>query len=101
MCVNDTSNGAVVDFVPPHAGLVTTGYQGPPVFYQWINTAVWARWDWCLADRNRKSDIIDISQCRNDSFYDKHSGIIGFGISVLSMKSDKLLQPFKESGKVR
>ena len=101
MCINGSSNGAVVDFVPPHTGKVITGYQGPPVFYQWLTNSAWARWNWCLADEKRDSGKIDYKQCSNDSFYDIHSGILGFGISVISLKTDVLLAPVKEAGRVK
>ena len=101
MCINGSSNGAVVDFFSPHAGKVITGYQGPPVFYQWLTNSAWARWNWCLADEKRDSGKIDYKQCSNDSFYDIHSGILGFGISVISLKTDVLLAPVKEAGRVK
>ena len=101
MCVNASSNGAVVDFVPPHSGNVVTGLAGPPVFYQWITKSVWARWNWCLADEKRVSLILNYSQCSNDSFYDVHSGIGMFGISVVSQSTDELLVPFKLVGRQR
>ncbi|KAJ7389340.1 hypothetical protein OS493_032197 [Desmophyllum pertusum] len=101
MCINGSSNGAIVDFVPPHTGKVVTGLAGPPVLYQWITKSVWARWNWCLADEKRVSGHLDYSQCSNDSFYDVHSGIVGFGISVASLESDNLLAPSKTAGRVR
>ena len=101
LCVNDSSNGAVVDFVPPHSGKVVTGLAGPPVLYQWITKSVWARWNWCLADEKRVSGFFNYSQCSNDSFYDVHSGIDRFGISVVSQGTDQLLKPFKLAGRQR
>ena len=52
MCVNGSSNGAMVDFMSPHTGVVTAGQKGPPLKITWINKAAWARWKWCLADRS-------------------------------------------------
>ena len=98
MCVKASSNGATVDYVPPHPGKVVTGLKGPPVFYQWITKSVWGRWKWCLADKRRGHAILNTSQCSNDSFYDIHSGISMFGISVISQENDKLLKPFKSVG---
>ena len=101
MCTNGSSNGAIVDYVPPHTGNVVTGLKGPPVLYQWITNSVWARWNWCLADEKRVSRLVNNSQCSNDSFYDVHSGVVGFGISVASLKTDNLLVPPKTAGRVR
>ena len=101
MCVNGSSNGAIVDFLPPHSGNVITGLAGPPVLYQWITKSVWARWNWCLADEKRVSGLLNNSQCTNDSFYDVHSGVVGFGISVASLETDNLLAPSKTAGRVR
>ncbi|KAJ7365984.1 hypothetical protein OS493_002726 [Desmophyllum pertusum] len=101
MCINASSNGAIVDFVPPHSGKVLTGMTGPPVLYQWITKSVWARWNWCLADEKRVSAVLNYSQCSNDSFYDVHSGIGMFGISVVSQSTDELLAPFKLAGRQR
>ena len=98
MCVNASSNGLTVDFVPPHLGKVVNGLKGPPVLYQWITKSVWARWKRCLADENRRHTILNSSQCRQDSFYDIHSGISMFGISVISQKNGKLLKPIKSVG---
>ena len=98
MCINASSNGATVDFVPPYSGKVITGYKGPPVFYQWITKSVWARWNWCLADETRVAAILNSSQCNNESFYDIHSGIGMFGISVMSQNTGQLLVPFKLVG---
>lgn len=98
MCINASSNGATVDFFPPHSGKVITGIKGPPVLYQWINKSVWARWNWCLADKKRLSTIVNSSQCSNESFYDIHSGIGMFSISVISSRTDQLLVPFKLAG---
>ena len=101
MCVNASSNGAVVDFVPPHAGKVITGLHGPPLLYQWMTKAVWARWNWCLSDEKRVSGLFNQTQCSNDSFFDVHSGIATFGISVVSLKTDNLLASPKKVGSVR
>ena len=103
MCTNASSNGAIVDFVPPHSGKVITGLKGPPVLYQWLTKSVWARWNWCLADEKRVtvSVILNSSHCTNDSFYDIHSGINMFGISVISQKTGQLLAPFKLVGMQR
>ena len=101
MCINSISTGAVVDYVPPHTGSVVTGLKGSPVLYQWITNSVWARWNWCLADEKRVSRLVNNSQCSNDSFYDVHSGVVGFGISVASLKTDNLLAPPKVAGPVR
>ena len=100
MCINASSNGATVDAVPPHSGKVITGFKGPPVLFQWITKSVWARWNWCFADEKRISGTLNISQCSNDSFYDVHSGIDMFGISVLSPKLE-LLAPYKLAGRQR
>ena len=101
MCVNGSSNGAVVDFVPPHVGSVITGYQGPPQYYQWLTTSAWARWNWCLADEARASADFHQKQCSNNSFYDIHTGIAGFRMSVLSLRDDAPLASMKEVGRVR
>ena len=101
MCINASSNGATVDSVPPHSGKVITGFKGPPVLFQWITKSVWARWNWCFADETRISGALNISQCSNDSFYDVHSGIDMFGISVMSQTSSELLAPFKLAGRQR
>ena len=101
MCTNGRSNGAIVDFVPPHAGKIITGLTGPPVLYQWITKAVWARWNWCSVDERGAPGILNKSQCSNDSFYDVHSGVANFGISVSSLMTDDLVAPFKMTGKVR
>ena len=101
MCTNGSSDGATVDFVPPHIGKVITGLTGPPVFYQWISSSVWARWNWCLSDERRVSGLLNRSQCSNDSFYDVHSGVVSFGISVASLATDELLASYKSAGRVR
>ncbi len=101
MCVNGSSNGAIVDSVPPHSGNVFTGLTGPPTLYQWITKSVWARWNWCLADEERSSTLLNYSQCNNDSFYDVHSGISMFAISVMSHSTNQLLAPFKLAGRQR
>ncbi|XP_015767122.1 PREDICTED: uncharacterized protein LOC107345883, partial [Acropora digitifera] len=94
MCTNGSSNGAIVDSVPPHTGKIVTGLNGPPLLFQWMTKSVSARWNWCAG-------IINISHCSNDSFYDVHSGIDSFGISVSSLKTDDLVVPFKTAGKVQ
>ena len=101
MCINGSSNGAVVDFVPPHPGKIITGLTGSPVLYQWITKSVWARWNWCLVDEKRVSGNLNNSQCSNDSFYDVHSGVANFGISVASLATDGLVAPYKTAGRVR
>ncbi|XP_068740821.1 uncharacterized protein [Montipora capricornis] len=101
MCTNGSSNGAIVDFVPPHTGKIVTGLTGPPVLYQWITKAVWARWNWCSVDERSVPGIFNKSQCSNDSFYDVHSGVANFGISVSSLMTDDLVAPNKMAGKVR
>ena len=92
MCVNASSNGAMVDFIPPHTGLILSGNQGPPVEVTWINKAAWARWEWCPADQAKV--------CNSSSFYDKHSGIKQFGLSVLSYDTAELITPVKTVGRV-
>ena len=99
MCVNGSSNGAIIDFVPPHHGKVITGLSGPPVLYQWINKSVWARWNWCLADEKRLNIVLNYSDCSSDSFYDVHSGIYMFSISVFSQSAAQFLAPFKLAGR--
>ena len=101
MCINASSNGAIVDSVPPHTGKVFTGLTGPPTLYQWITNSVWARWNWCLADEKRPSTVLNYSHCNNESFYDVHSGISMFAISVMSQSSNQLLAPFKVAGRQR
>ena len=101
MCVNASSNGALVDFVPPHTGDVVTGFRGPPVLYQWITKSVWARWNWCPADEKRISYSLASKACSNHSFYDIHSGINGFGLSVASLMNEGLVAEMKEVGRVR
>jgi len=98
MCANASSNGATVDFVPPNSGKIITGFKGPPVFYQWMKKSVWARWNWCLADKKRIFPILNSSQCSNESFYDIHTGIGMFGLSVMSQKTNQLVAPFKSVG---
>lgn len=101
MCANASSNGATVDFAPPHTGIVITGLTGPPVLYQWITNSVWARWKWCSADEKRVFTILNSTQCSNDSFFDIDSGIAMFGMSVISQKADQLNLPFKLTGRQR
>jgi len=102
MCVNGSSDGVIVDFVPPHSGNVFTGLTGPPVLYQWLTTSVWARWNWCLADEKRASTVLKYNnQCGNNSFFDVHSGIAMFSISVVSQTTEQLLAPFKFAGRQR
>ena len=98
MCVNGSSNGAMVDFIPPHTGVVTAGQEGPPLRITWINKAAWARWQWCPAD---KSELRASSNtCEPSSFYDEHSGIRRFGLTVLSYDTAKTLTPVKTVGRV-
>jgi hypothetical protein len=98
MCINGSSNGALVDFIPPHPGSVTAGHVGPPLEVTWINKAAWARWQWCPADREKLEVTADT--CNQLSFYDKHSGIKRFGLSVLSYDTADLLVPVKTVGRV-
>jgi hypothetical protein len=98
MCVNGSSNGAIVDFIPPHTGLVTAGQKGPPLEITWINKAAWARWQWCSADRSELSASPDT--CDVLSFYDEHSGIRRFGLTVLSYDTAKILTPVMTAGRV-
>ncbi|XP_028399029.1 uncharacterized protein LOC114522522 [Dendronephthya gigantea] len=98
MCVNGSSNGAMVDFVPPHLGAVIAGHIGPPLKVTWINKAAWARWQWCPADKAKQPFAADT--CDSLSFYDKHSGIKQFGLSVLSYDTAELLIPVKTVGRV-
>ena len=98
MCVNASSNGAMVDFVPPHTGLVISGYQGSPIKVTWINKAAWARWQWCPADKANVQ--LTTNMCNSSSFYDMHSGIKQFGLSVLSFDNAELLTPVKTVGRV-
>ena len=98
MCVNGSSNGAMVDFMPPHPGSVIAGHVGPPLEVTWINKAAWARWQWCPADRAKQQFTADT--CDLLSFYDKHSGIKHFGLSVLSYDTAELLVPVKTVGRV-
>ncbi|CAB3978996.1 DNA double-strand break repair Rad50 ATPase, partial [Paramuricea clavata] len=98
ICVNGSSNGAIVDFIPPHTGLVTAGQKGPPLEITWINKAAWARWQWCSADRSELSASPDT--CDALSFYDEHSGIRRFGLTVLSYDTAKILTPVKTVGRV-
>ena len=98
MCVNASSNGMTVDFVPPNPGKVITGLKGPPVLYQWISKSVWARWKWCSADERRSQILLNSSRCSEDSFYDIHSGISMFSISIISQENKKLLSPFRPVG---
>ncbi|EDO42273.1 predicted protein [Nematostella vectensis] len=95
MCVNASSNGAIVDFVSPHPGAVTT-----PNKFQWIKKSVWARWNWCVADE-KDLGAQSKAKCANDSFYDVHTGISTFGLSVSTVGSSQILTGFKEVGKVR
>lgn len=98
MCVNASSNGMTVDFVPPNAGKVVTGLKGPPVLYQWISKSVWARWKWCSAEERRNNVLLNSSECSKDSFYDIHSGISMFSMSVMSQENKTLLSPFRPVG---
>jgi hypothetical protein len=87
MCVNGSSNGATVDFTPPHTGVVRAGEKGPPLKITWINKAVWARWEWCSADRSELRASPDT--CDALSFYDVHSGIRRFGLTLFSYEKDR------------
>ena len=98
MCVNASSNGMTVDFVPPNAGKVVTGLKGPPVLYQWISKSVWARWKWCSAEERRNNVLLNSSECSKDSFYDIHSGISMFSMSVMSQENKTLLSPLRPVG---
>ena len=98
MCVNGSSNGAMVDFVPPHTGVVTAGQKGPPLKITWINKAAWARWKWCSADRSELR--ASSNSCAVSSFYDEHSGIRSFGLTVLSYDTAKTLTELKTVGRV-
>ena len=98
MCVNGSSNGAMVDFTPPHPGTVIAGHEGPPLEVTWINKAAWARWLWCPADRAKQQLAADT--CPVSTFYDKHSGIKQFELSVLSYDTADLLVPYKIVGRV-
>ena len=98
MCVNGSSNGAMVDFMSPHTGVVTAGEKGPPLKITWINKAAWARWKWCLADRSGLH--ASSNSCAVSSFYDEHSGIRSFGLAVLSYDTAGMLTPVKTAGRV-
>ncbi len=98
MCVNGSSNGAIVDIIPPHTGLVIAGEEGPPLKITWINKAAWARWHWCSADRNELHGSPE--SCDSLSFYDVHSGIRRFGLTVLSYDTAEILTPVKTVGRV-
>ncbi|XP_028399178.1 uncharacterized protein LOC114522645 isoform X2 [Dendronephthya gigantea] len=98
MCVNGTSNGAMVDFIPPNPGTAIAGHNGPPLEITWINKGAWARWQWCPADKAKQEFGADT--CDSLSFYDKHSGIKQFGLSVFSYDTAELLVPVKTVGRV-
>ena len=98
MCVNGSSNGAIVDFIPPHLGAVIAGHVGPPLKVTWINKAAWARWQWCPADKTKRP--FAAGACDSLSFYDEHSGIKQFGLSVLSYETAEFLAPIKTVGRV-
>ena len=98
MCVNGSSNGAMVDFISPHTGAVIAGQKGPPLKITWINKAAWARWQWCLADRNEIH--ASYNSCDTSSFYDQHSGIRRFGLTVFSYDTAEMLTPVKTVGRV-
>ena len=98
MCVNGSSNGAMVDFMPPYTGVVTAGQKGPPLKITSINKAAWARWDWCLADKMGLPSSPDT--CKPQSFYDKHSGIAQFGLTVISYETANRLSSPKIIGRV-
>lgn len=98
MCVNGSSNGAMVDFEPPHPGSVIAGHTGPPLEVTWINKAAWARWQWCPADKAKLQ--VTTNTCDRSSFYDKHSGIKHFDLSVISYDTAELIVPLKTVGRV-
>ena len=95
MCVNGSSDGAIVDYIPPHAGEVIAGHEGPPLKITWINKAAWARWQWCLKDT---IEVRASNSCDASSFYDEHSGIRRFGLTVLSYDTADVLTPVKIVG---
>jgi hypothetical protein len=98
MCVNGSSDGAMVDFIPPHTGLIIPGEDGPPLKTTWMNQAAWARWQWCLVDRSKLR--ASFNNCDALSFYDVHSGIRRFGLTVLSYDTVDILSPIKTVGRV-
>ena len=98
MCVNGSSNGAMVDFISPHTGVVTAGQKGPPLKITSINKAAWARWEWCEADKKKLHASPDT--CDTSSFFDEHSGITQFGLTVLSYETANMLTPVKTMGRV-
>ena len=98
MCVNGSSNGAIVDFISPHTGAVIAGQKGPPLKITWNNKAAWARWQWCLADRSELH--ASSNSCDALSFYDQHSGIRRFGLTVFSYETAEMLTPVKTVGRV-
>ena len=99
MCVNGSSNGAIVDFLPPHTGVVVAGQEGPPLKITWINKAAWARWQWCSADKSR-AVVVSADTCDESTFYDEHSGIRRFGLTVFSYETADVLTPVKTVGRV-
>ena len=99
MCVNGSSNGAIVDFIPPHTGKVVAGQEGPPLKITWINKAAWARWQWCPADKSSEL-VVSPDTCDESTFYDEHSGIRRFGLTVLSYRTADILTPVKTVGRV-
>ena len=99
MCVNGSSNGAMVDFIPPHTGEVVAGQEGPPLKITWINKAAWARWQWCPADKSSEL-VVSPDTCDTSTFYDEHSGIQRFGLTVLSYETADVLTPVKTVGRV-
>ena len=98
MCVNASSNGALVDFIAPNAGLVHAGTGSPATEITWINTGAWAHWKWCLTDKNKSNVTSDM--CDSSSFYDIHSGIKHFGLTVFSYEFADELQPVRTVGRV-
>ena len=98
MCVNASSNGAMVDFTPPNAGIVYAGMRSPAIEITWINKGAWAHWNWCSADRNG-SDVTS-DTCNSSSFYDINSGIKNFGLTVFSYEFAKVLKQVKTVGRV-
>ena len=98
MCVNGSSNGAMVDYEPPNPGSVIAGHTGPPLEVTWINKAAWARWQWCPADKAKLQ--VTSGTCDRLTFYDEHSGIKHFGLSVISYDTAELIVPIKTVGRV-
>ena len=64
----------------------------------WINKAAWARWQWCPADKAKLQ--VTSGTCDRLTFYDEHSGIKHFGLSVISYDTAELIVPIKTVGRV-